>query len=278
MSSVVFALLAVLFSAVHSITSRSLMRRKLSPEALLIICTGLGSVALIPFIDFDALLVPEPLLGLILISCFIWNLADYYSEKAHQHLSATACSILGSLTLVVVTAAGVMLFDETLGWVGICGVAIILLGIFVQSTNVEFRWSGIGVKLKLLAVVTASAAVVLDKYLTEELAPEVILFYGFFACHVLYLCMFYRHLPSVTKLLRTAPCTVACNAACWVLSYHFFLLALAVGSLTVTYTILETTVVAIFILEVLFLQLRDGLLRRGLASGLCCLGAILVCM
>lgn len=276
MSAVVSALAAANASAMIKVLFRKSVCDGVQARALLQYYHIIGAAVLIAVFGFpDYAAMSASTLGLMLLSGFCWAFGALYRTKAYRDLEASETNIVGTLSLVLVTAVAILFFGESLSVAGLAGLVIILLSIAAGTEAGKMRFSP-AMRDLLLSVLLITGALIIDRMLTDRVAVSEI------AVSTLLIpaLVFFASDPAGALRLGVPPkeLNFAFLAAPLLGAFRTYCLlyALAHGSLAVTYALLNTCVVFVFVYETCFLRLSEGRLRRGAYCVCCALGAVMV--
>lgn len=276
LSAVVSAIAAANVSAAVKVIFRKSMCSGGHARALLQYFHIVGAVALIAFFGLPEYAAMEShVLGLLFLSSLCWTFGTLYRTKAYRDLEASETNIIGTLSLVLITAVSILFFDESLSVIGIVGIVVILLSIAAGTDVRSFRLRS-GVRELLISVMLISLALIIDRVLTRHIDISEIAVSTFLLPSVYFLLMDLRAARSLPRIICSGEQTFVLAPLLGALRTYLVLYALANGSLAVTYALLNTCVVFVFVYETMFLQLREGRMRRGAYCLCCALGAVMV--
>ena len=277
MPSVVFAVIAVFAASLDGVVWKYTIDRKGCPWAGLILFHILSVVLLLPVTSRSDLILPgAEVTALLLLSSLFWVVGDLFARKAYRYLDAAVCQLYGSLKLVLITMAGVVLFAERLSTVTVCGILLVLFSIVYQLDLRSLRFNK-GAIFSLVAVIGQASALILDKHLTSLASEGCIVFYGFLLPALMYTVAGRGYLKNIPHTLKVSNYRFLLCPLLGCSSYYCLIQALSSGQLSLTYIIQETGVLMVLILEVLILRSRENLLHKALACSACTAGAIMAC-
>jgi drug/metabolite transporter (DMT)-like permease len=277
MLAILFAIASVVCSALNCILFKSAMRRGNYAWATLIVFHIVAVALLIVFTEIpDFLTLDTSVMMLLLLSCMFWVFGDLYGVKAYEYLDATVCELYGTLKLILITGVGIVLFQESLSVLAVVGL-LLIIGAISYEYRGDAQHNPRGVFFMFLNVVLITGALCVDKYLTTLVADDVIVFYGFLLPMIVYVVLGHKALPQALPLLRDTKGLFLLTPILGVAAYACLIRALAIGDLSVTYTIQETAVIFIFLFEVVLLKVRQDLFSRAGSCLACATGAMMVC-
>lgn len=273
-----YALAAVVASALIKVINRTCMHAGSNHWGTLIYYNllGAGIMALVlPMPDFSAI---DRHLGLVLLgNAVLWVAAGLYDLKSYKYLSATDSDVFGSVRLIILTAAGVVLFGEHLSAASIAGIGLILAAMLANSKVASLTWNR-GIAYKFISCLLMAAALVIDKYLATEVSPGAIAILGFLLPGSLYVMLRIRSLHEVGSALRVGGAGMAATPLLGGVRYYCILQALALGDLITTTIILQSCVVLVYLFELSTLRKQACAWQRGICCACCAAGAAIVCI
>ena len=277
MSALVCALIAVLSSAIIKVTLRFCMTKNISQWATLIFYNGLSTVLLFAFLDLPQFSSIEVWPAILLfLNGALWVVAEILDIKSYRHLDASVGELFGSFTFILLTLAGVVLFNETLSLVAILGIGLIIasvvyIGVPTRKVSVD------GIRYKVLSTFFIAAAVIMNKYLCGFVDTRIVVLTGFLIPAVAYVAIGYRDIPQIVPALVQTRMRLMIVPILSAISYYYSTEAFAKGSMSLTTVIIQTCMVFVFVLEVIVLHARQDMLRRALACTGCVAGVVAVC-
>lgn len=272
------AFIAVLFLSFEAIIFRIGMKEDACPWSILLYYHLVAVALLIPFVDFAVITqISQEEFYLLSLSGLMWLIGDLLQTKACKYLDASACSVYGSLTLITVAIAGVFVFSESLENTTILGMALIIFATYWQYRSKKQGFS-VGVVLELVSVIFKTGGLIIDKHLTTVVAEEVVIFYGFLLPISIFIVLGYRKIPNMVSSIKKSRYLFLIAPVLGLISYSCLIKAMARGDLAVTYTIQHTSIIFIFLLEAIFLEVRENFRNRAFAATTCAVGAVMVCV
>ena len=278
MTAYAFALLAVVLTALRQIILRASMRAG-QDEWPILILYNLGAPVLLCFFAGVPVIEGASLetIALLVFSCAFWVVYSVCDLKSHAHLDVAVGAVLSTLNFVLIVVGGVLLFDEHLSLPGVLAAALIVASA-LRTTRVpsNFGFSA-GVKYKLIAIAVLASNMLLTKYLTTQLDSMLIAILGFFIPGVMYVLLKPEQVNQIPDAIKSSNGLVLLLPFISALNYFSLLKALELGGVSTTYTILQTSVVFVFLFGAVLLGERENMLRRGVSCALCAVGAFIVC-
>jgi drug/metabolite transporter (DMT)-like permease len=263
MEAILFAIAAVVCSALNCIIFKVAMKRKNYAWETLIVFHVVAVALLIGLVDIPPIgTVDSTSILLMCGGCLLWVFGDLYGVKAYEFLDASVCELYGTLKLLLIVSAGILLFGESISFLAVIGILLVVAAIALQY-NADAEHNRKGVCYILLNVVLIAGALSIDKYLTTRVSEEFIIFYGFLIPMCIYVVLGYRAIPRSFTLLRDTRYMFLLAPVLGIASYACLIRALAIGDLAITYTIQETAVIFIFLFEIGLLKARKDLLARA---------------
>ncbi|MCB0343803.1 MAG: EamA family transporter [Bdellovibrionales bacterium] len=276
LSAVLSAVAAANVSAAVKVIFRKSMCSGGQARALLQYYHIAGALMLVSVFGFPAYSsMPTDVFWLLVASSLCWTFGTLYRTKAYRDLEASETNIIGTLSLVLITAVAIVFFDESLSVLGIVGMVVILLSIAAGTDIRQFRFRK-SVRDLLVSVLLISSALVIDRILTRELPIAEIAVSTFLLPSVYFLLMDLKAARKLPQIISSGESSFFWAPLLGAVRTCFVLFALAHGSLAVTYALLNTCVIFVFAYETVFLQLREGRMRRGAYCLCCALGAVMV--
>ena len=273
MSWFLFALLSVLAMAGSEITQKVALTRKINISAItnnayIWLIQGVGGFVIALLIgQFELLSGWESWLKLIVLAFlyFVGGTAYYTSYKSN---SPSVSIVLGSISVLISTAIGIALFNESTSWIKFVGIGLILMSIFV----INFKKNKFKIdKYNALALLGGSLfgiAFSIDKSFVIDLNPFAYL--GFMSVSVGVLSFFLKpkHIINETKRLHRVDFVPMFVIATFGIMFNLFsfLSYSKGGNVGAVDAINNTAVFFVIIAEVLLLNDRGDLLRKVVAA------------
>lgn len=276
MSPIFFALLSAFVNALCKTLYRYIIKAQTDPWVILLINYIFASAFLALFRGVPSLAELSPItLSILGLSGILWAAATYYDLKAHEHLDVSLSGIFGTLRYAFLVVACVFIFDETLTTHGIVGIALIAVSTLISS---DFRSATFrkGSSYRLLAIVLINLGTLNDKGLSKHIPVDLIVFSSFLLPGLIYSIIKPKKLLSIPQQVKKTLGLILLAPIFNLIIYFCYVTSFAHGQLVLTATIGQTTVIFSFILGILVLGERTHLLRRGISSLLCLVGAFLV--
>lgn len=272
------ALGAVGAGALDAVCYESMMKRGACSVSVLFLSSIIASLTMLLVCDWNLIFeVDWDVLIVMGVSCAIWGIADWSNVEAYRYMDASLSEMFSALTLIVVLIGSVLFFQETINSFNWIGVGLIFASLFYRTKVASFKWNK-GVIVRLVGVLFGASALIYDKYLTDSLSGEIIVFYGFLFMAVFYFIAGNHKLSNIQDTMKKAGPVIFLSPFLSLISYYCLITAFTYGELAVTYTIEQSCVVIVFFLEVVILRARENLVRRGVACFCCMIGALLVCV
>jgi drug/metabolite transporter (DMT)-like permease len=276
MSGLTFALLAVLSTALLRITLKHCAVSSDRAWATLILYHVGGVVVLIPFLGIPSLSgLSSSQILLLLVSGALFALAALLDIYAMKHIDASAGEVFHTLTFIVSVVAGLLMFHEECSLPKIFGAVIIVAGILYEARRAVLKATH-GFMYKLGSAMLIAASMVITKFLTDTTPSEIIILSGFVIPGVVYLLLGWRDLGEIPATIRKSKGLILTVPIFDAMSYAFGVNALALGEMSTTYMIFQTTISAVFLLEVLLHGWNKEIyFHRAVSAGLCMCGALI---
>lgn len=278
MAAYTFALTAVVCTALREVILRFAMRNGQDEWPILILYHAIAPVLLcvIGGVPSTAGADPTALL-LLVVSSASWVLHSVCDLRAHSLLDAAVGSVLSTLNFVLIVLGGVFFFGERLSVVALLGAGLIVASAVRATrfpTSVGFSR---GVRFKITSISVIAANMLLTKHLTGQLDSMLIAITAFVIPGVLYLALKPRQVLAIPAAVRQSRGMILLLPIVSALNYFSLVKALELGGVSITYSILQTSVVFVFIFGALLLGERENMMRRGVSCALCAVGAFVIC-
>jgi drug/metabolite transporter (DMT)-like permease len=276
MSGLTYALFAVLSSALLRITLKHCALSSDRAWATLILYHLGAAAVLLPFMGIPTLSTLSPhQIVLLLASGALFAMAALLDIYAMKHIDASAGEVFHTLTFIVSVAAGLFMFHEECSGPKVIGALIIVAGILYEARRALLNTTH-GFVYKLGSAALIAASMIITKYLTESTPSETIILSGFVIPGLAYVAVGRRDLVEIPATIRKSNGLILAVPVFGAMSYAFGIKALAVGEMSTTYMIFQTTISAVFLLEVLLHGWnREVYLHRAVSAGLCMCGALI---
>ena len=276
MSPILFAFGAAGLKAFNSIVFRHSLRDHDDVWSTALAFYGLTTIVLLcffPLPDVSSLSWTSLLLLLLGGSC--WALITYCDFKAYQYLEASACEVIGTITIVLLCLSGCLVFTESFSLSQALGIAVIISTI-IYTAGVKAIPMNRGVLYKLGSVLFVTVVYSIDKYLVSEVPKEAMLYFGYCTPALLLFLIHWRSVRHIGTALQRSNFALLVVPISSVIRFQLVLLALSGGGLGITYTVLKTSILFVFVFEILLLRMREGLARKALACLGCLCGAAIL--
>lgn len=274
----IFAFAAVICSSLTCILFKHAVKEHTCEWSILILFHAVAIIILTPFVEIKSIsLLTSTELLLLLVSSICWVCGDLFGVRALKYMEASVCEAFGTMRLILIALVGVIVFNESFTLTAIVGITLIITGVLAQmrlDASTDMR----GVMCMLTNAVFIATALSLDKILIRTVPEETILFYGFLLPTILYASVGYKKLKNIVPTCKEISAYFLLSPLLGLLAYYYLLIALANGSLTLTYTIQETAILFVLLFEILILQARHALVPRVCCCVFCSVGAMAVCL
>lgn len=278
MSAYTFAIAAVILTAMRQVILRAALRDG-QDEWPILILYHIGAPILL--ISFNGVPLVESAslttIVLLVFSCAAWVLYSVCDLKSHAYLDVASGAILSTLNFVLIVVGGVIIFDEHITVPGALGAALIVASALRATrapTNLNFS---AGVRYKLVGITVLAANMLFTKYLTTQIDSMFVAIMGFYIPAVLYVLLKPEKIREIPSAVRSSRGLVLLLPFVSALNYYSLVRALELGNVSTTYSILQTSVVFVFLFGAIMLGERDNLMSRGVSCALCAVGAFVVC-
>jgi drug/metabolite transporter (DMT)-like permease len=275
MESLVYAVLSVLSTALLRLTLKHCAVRSTNAWGTLTVYHIGATLVLIPFLGIPSIsTLTQTQILLLLATGALFSVASFLDIVAMKHIDASAGEIFHTLTFIVSVGAGLVMFHEACTLSKILGTLIIAAGIIYEA-RAAFAKASHGFWLKCGSAALIATAMVITKHLTSNTPSEIIILSGFILPGIVYSIFGWRSLSEIPAAVRDSGGVLLAVPILDALSYTFGIRALAGGEMSTTYIIFQTTISAVFLLEVvLHGWKRDVYLHRAISAGLCMCGAL----
>lgn len=270
------AFLAAGTAAVTSVFHRALAMKGMKPCTVAFSNSLLGALFLLAALPMPASLATvDPLsLALLLLEGVLWAYAVLFDIRSLASTTVADSSLLSSLRFILLQTVGVSCFGESLtGYQGL-GLLLIVLGTFYGIDLRSVDRAGLAPKLKSLTF--AVAALSLDRILVQRVDPTLVIHAGYLGPALVYLLINRVSLSHVRNHQAKAWCLILLSSLFYAANGYYLVHSLQGESMSVAVTVYETRTILVLILGAIFLQERDGLKTKGVASILTIVGATLV--
>jgi drug/metabolite transporter (DMT)-like permease len=274
-----YALVCVVTSAALKIVQSSCMQQSANRSSVLIWYNILGGLLLLPFVSLNALsAVPGLAWALLFFAAVMWLLCDSFHLESMKYLSAADNEIISTLRVVLIALVGLILFQDQLSSSALLGMVIIVVSMVynLDLSSLEFNK---GTRLALIGAGCATLAISIDKVLLGFISPQIIVVFAFLIPGTILLL---RRSQDAYKVLPTLKCVgfpLILAPVIGVIRYYCMVHAYSLGQLSSVTMILQATVFVVFLAELfLFRQSEKIMMKRGISSAGCAMGAVLVCL
>ena len=276
MEGLLFALATVISTALLRISFKYCATNGKSPWTTLILYHIGGALVLLPFLGVPSLAqLSQQQLLLLLTTGVLFALAAFLDILAMKHIDASSGEIFHTLTFIISVAAGFLMFHESCSLSKVIGTLIIAVGILYEARQSIFTTSH-AFFYKMGSAALIATSMVITKQLTATTPSEVIILSGFIVPGALYMLIGWRTILEIPGVVRSSNGILLAVPILDALSYTFAIKALTIGEMSTTYMIFQTTISAVFVIEVILNGWqRETYLRRAVSAGLCMFGAIL---
>ncbi|MCB0345808.1 MAG: EamA family transporter [Bdellovibrionales bacterium] len=278
MSAYTFAIAAVILTAMRQVILRAALRDG-QDEWPILILYHIGAPILLISINGVPVVESASLTTIVLLvfSCAAWVLYSVCDLKSHAYLDVAAGAILSTLNFVLIVVGGVIIFDEHITVPGALGAALIVASALrATRAPTNFNFSA-GVRYKLVGITVLAANMLFTKYLTTQIDSMFVAIMGFYIPAVLYVLLKPEKIREIPSAVRGSRGLVLLLPFVSAMNYYSLVRALELGNVSTTYSILQTSVVFVFLFGATMLGERDNLMRRGVSCALCAVGAFIVC-
>ena len=278
MNAVVLSVVAALLIGANKVFFRQASLRGVPSAHLLVIFYGGGCIAAALFFPLPALFERNLIdLSLLVVNGLIWTTIGVMEQRVYRSVEASVIALLDSLLLLLLTAAGLVLFGEALPVSKLLGVVCIALAVAISAKG---RRSGDlqVITVKLIAICLVGVALSIDKYLATRIPIGEIVLLGY-ALPGLFLAAYARPplsgiLSSARKLGRYSIILSVCSVGGFACTIQAF----ASGSLAMTSALIQTSIVFTFLIELAVADVRQQRLRPAICAMLCTVGAVIVAL
>lgn len=276
MSGLTYALLTVLSTALLRITLKHCAVSSDRAWATLILYHVGGTVVLLPFLGIPTLSSLSSHQSILLVSSgLLFALAALLDIYAMKHIDASAGEVFHTLTFIVSVAAGLLMFHESCSLLKVVGALVIVAGILYEARQ-ALRSATHGFVYKLGSAALIAASMVMTKHLTESTPSEIIILSGFVVPGIVYIVLGWRDIGEIPATIQKSSGLILAVPVFDAMSYGFAIQALAMGEMSTTYMIFQTTISAVFLLEVVIHGWkREVYLHRAVSAALCMCGAVI---
>lgn len=270
------ALAVAVLCALNTIIFKNSMQSKCSEWAILLFFNAAGFIIcsfVMPLPSLDQL--NSHFYILLAGNGALFVLIGLCEMKAYRHLDASFSQVFGTLNVVLAALAGIVIFNESLSFFEFVGIALIAFATFVTANLKACRFNK-GIYYKLASAGLYCIALTIDKYMAMHLTKSTIMFFGYLVPALLFILLDPRATREIMPAIRRSSFTVLLAPVFSVARLYFFLLALSLGDLAVTFAVAQTAIIFVFIFEILILRKTQHLLQKGAACSICLLGAIML--
>jgi drug/metabolite transporter (DMT)-like permease len=276
MHGLLFALLSVVATALLRITFKHCAVKSSSAWTTLVLYHIGGALVLLPFLGIpEVSQLSQQQLVLLLATGVLFSLAGYFDILAMKVIDASSGEVFHTLTFIVSVAAGFLLFNEACSASKVAGALVIAAGIGYEACR-AMSGATHGFGFKLISATLIAVAMVITKYLTASTPPEAIILSGFIVPGLVYLVLGWRDIGEVPAVIRGSNGLILIIPVLDAASYAFSIKALAAGEMSTTYMVFQTTIPAVFVLEILLHGWsRERYFHRAVSASLCMCGALI---
>jgi|CXWL01.1.fsa_nt_gi drug/metabolite transporter (DMT)-like permease len=273
-------LLATLLTTLERVLHRYILRAENDANIYTLVYQFAAALVLVP------LVVGEPQLKSVffhdlrlylvwLISSLFWLAFGLFSFHADHYADVSVTSILSRTRILWTFVLGVFFFGEAISFAKLQGVALIFAGLVGLSIRENFKYNK-GVLFTLMAAISISIALSIDKYLARFFPTSVIAFSAFFIPGI----WLYITLPNkrerLKKLFSDKGKYAILTALFGALSYWLLLRALTLSDISKVIPIYQSSLALNVIIGIILLNEREKVLHKLFASAIVLLGVILI--
>lgn len=180
---IIFALVSAFSFALATLVTKLSLNKNKSPLAVGVIFQFFGALVSAIFFLFEA---PQVFNGeakswlLMLGACFCWAVGSIFAFKANKVLEISVANLIGQLSVLFSFIVSAIFFRELVTFNKVLGIGLLLLGngLIIAGSWKHKTVDPEGVKLRILAALTTSIALLLD---AANSANFSISLYSFFA-------------------------------------------------------------------------------------------------
>lgn len=214
--------------------------------------------------------------GLLLASGILWSISCYLRLDSFKDINTSTSYILGTLQLIILTLAGVIIFSEAITLPKIIGILITIIAICLMLDFKDIQLNS-GACKRLLSTIFAAVAVIIAKQLSTLIPFEIILALDYFIPGAIIAIVFPSCLTEFKSAIKHSRYLLLFTPPLVVLAYFLKLKVFSMGGeLMIVSIICQTGLAFVLFIEVFLLKQLDNLYRRSLSAALCSTGAILV--
>jgi drug/metabolite transporter (DMT)-like permease len=276
MEGSLYALLSVLSTALLRVTLKHCAVNTTSALTTLTLYHIGGFLVLLPFLGVPTLAaLSQDQIALLCATGVLITLAGFLDIIAMKHIDASAGEVFHTLTFIVSVAAGFLMFHEACSISKVAGTTLIAGGIMYEARRGMLQASH-ALWLKLGSAALIASAMIITKHLTAHTPAEAIILSGFIIPGMLYAAFGFKDLRDMPSVVRSSQGVILIVPILDAMSYTFGIKALAAGEMSTTYILFQTTITAVFVLEVLLNGWRrEAHLHRAVSASLCMCGALI---
>lgn len=254
------------------------MKVHANPWAVLILNNIGGALVVALLFGFPNLKdLDQTSIQVLLVSGFFWTLASYTDIKSHEHLEVALSGLYGTLRYVLLVLASVFILGETISFWGAVGCALITFAVLMASDFTSSRFRK-GSFYRVTSIFLINTAILIDKSLSKSVDPHIIVMSGMIIPGIIFSCFRPQALKLIIPEIKKSGGYLALAPIFQGLIYFTYVYSFSHGDLITTATIGQTAVIYTYVLGILLLKEKDDLLKRGIASFLCLVGAALVAL
>ncbi|WP_017103317.1 EamA family transporter [Vibrio tasmaniensis] len=207
---------------------------------------------------------------LSIFSVFSWLGFAYSTFRARASIELGVVSIISKTKIIWSALFGVSFLNETLTFLQMTGVILILVASLLISTSNNMNLLFSNNLHAWLAPIFLTLAIGFDKVLTLYLPTSVILFIGFSGTAFLTPLLFKVHYRLIKKVLFNAVITATCGTA----SYYFLLKVLNTSAFSLVMVLFQGAFILDILFGYFFLKERTNLKTKIVSCLLATLGIL----
>lgn len=242
------------------------------------------AVSLITLRSLPTMPSPQNALAIAIIGVAI-PIAWYLQLKIIAAIGANNWIIVNALNMVGVAGVGIFILDEAIAPHFIMGVALIIVSVYLVSTinpdkaHKKRVAKGVTASYIIGYFIAIACALTLEKQTITDMGVYNYLFFGWPAqllgiLLIIKVYFYKQYTPLPKSLAHNARMLAACN----VIASTAYVIAVSIGTLSQTVSIVAGKVIVTFFLAAVFLHETNQLAKRIVAMALTVIGIVIIAL
>jgi transporter family protein len=214
-------------------------------------------------------------LCLLILSGAIWFISCLYTFKADRFAEVSLTSIISQLQVALVCFGGIVFFGESLTYVQVLGVALVVMGLCFLFHKSGWKFN-LGIFYKLISVTAMTCALLLDKYLVSIYDGSIVAISGFLVPSVIIMVLQPKKVVAGIKFVFEHRFYNIAIGILGGLGYLALLKAMALAPLAVVFPAFQINIILTVLLGIWLLKEKEHIIPKIISAIIVLLGTILL--